>query len=91
MTAPRPFCTKSAMTVTAQRMTSGFPPLLSAESFADRPMDVKKIKLFDKIVPIFTTGKLKFVKGDYKAMLKDPRMAGPFVKSFGLMQRIGAA
>ena len=38
----------------------------------------------------FTTGKLKFLKGDFKAMIKDPRMAGPFVKSFGLMQQIGA-
>jgi putative sterol carrier protein len=38
----------------------------------------------------FATGKLKFLKGDYMAMIKDPRMAGPFVKSFGLMQRIGA-
>lgn len=38
----------------------------------------------------FTTGKLKFPKGDFGAMIKDPRMAGPFVKSFGLMQRIGA-
>ena len=24
-----------------------------------QPMDVKKIKYFDKIVPLFTTGKLK--------------------------------
>ena len=38
----------------------------------------------------FTTGKLKFLSGDFKAMIKDPRMAGPFVKSFGLMQKIGA-
>jgi len=38
----------------------------------------------------FTTGKLKFKVGDYKAMIKDPRMANPFVKSFGLMQQIGA-
>jgi putative sterol carrier protein len=38
----------------------------------------------------FTTGKLKFLAGDFKAMIKDPRMAGPFVKSFGLMQKIGA-
>ena len=38
----------------------------------------------------FTTGKLKFKTGDYKAMMKDPRMANPFVKSFGLMQKIGA-
>lgn len=38
----------------------------------------------------YATGKLKFKVGDYKAMMKDPRMAGPFVKSFGLMQQIGA-
>ena len=38
----------------------------------------------------FATGKLKFKTGDYKSMMKDPRMAGPFVKSFGLMQKIGA-
>jgi hypothetical protein len=38
----------------------------------------------------FATGKLKFKVGDYKSMMKDPRMAGPFVKSFGLMQKIGA-
>ena len=33
----------------------------------------------------FTFGKLKFKTGDFKAMLKDPRMAGPFIKSFGAM------
>ena len=38
----------------------------------------------------FATGKLKFKVGDYKAMLKDPRMAGPFAGCFGLMQVIGA-
>ena len=37
-----------------------------------------------------TTGKLKFKEGDFKAMIKDPRMAGPFIKSFGLMNEIGA-
>jgi hypothetical protein len=37
----------------------------------------------------FTTGKLKFLEGDYKGMLKDPRMAGPFVKSFSLMGKVG--
>ncbi|MEZ5450358.1 MAG: hypothetical protein R3E89_15790 [Thiolinea sp.] len=36
----------------------------------------------------YTTGKLKFVKGDYGAMIKNPKMAGPFVKSFGLMKNI---
>lgn len=35
----------------------------------------------------FTTGKIKFVIGDYKAMLKDPRMATPFIKSFAVMGR----
>jgi hypothetical protein len=35
-----------------------------------------------------TTGKLKFRKGDYGAMVKDPRMAGPFVKSFSVMGRV---
>lgn len=36
----------------------------------------------------FATGKLKFKVGDYKAILKDPRMAGPFIKNFSLMQQI---
>jgi hypothetical protein len=35
----------------------------------------------------FTTGKMKFKVGDYKAMLKDPRMAGPFIKSFTVMSK----
>ncbi len=34
-----------------------------------------------------TTGKLKFMTGDFKAMIKDPRMAGPFIKSFSVMGR----
>ena len=36
----------------------------------------------------YTFGKLKFLKGDYGAMIKNPKMAGPFVKSFGLMAKI---
>jgi len=35
-----------------------------------------------------TTGKLKFKVGDYSAMIKNPKMAGPFVKSFGLMGQV---
>ncbi|HID81166.1 MAG TPA: SCP-2 sterol transfer family protein [Chromatiales bacterium] len=35
----------------------------------------------------FTTGKIKFKEGDYAAMLKDPRMASPFIKSFSVMGR----
>ncbi|MBL4615743.1 MAG: hypothetical protein JKY27_12835 [Magnetovibrio sp.] len=29
--------------------------------------------------------KIQFLVGDYSAMVKDPRMAGPFVKSFAAM------
>ena len=36
----------------------------------------------------YTTRKLKFNVGDYKAMIKDPRMAGPFIKSFEVMGRV---
>jgi len=36
----------------------------------------------------FATGKLKFVTGDFKAMIKNPSMAVPFVKSFALMSKI---
>ena len=36
----------------------------------------------------YTTRKLKFANGDYKAMIKDPRMAGPFIKSFSVMGRV---
>ena len=35
-----------------------------------------------------TTGKLKFKVGDYGAMLKDPRMATPFIKSFSVMGQV---
>ncbi|OQY57024.1 MAG: SCP-2 sterol transfer family protein [Candidatus Parabeggiatoa sp. nov. 2] len=36
----------------------------------------------------YVGGKLKFKTGDYAAMIKDPRMAGPFVKSFTVMGRV---
>lgn len=36
----------------------------------------------------YTSGKLKFLVGDYSAMVKDPRMAGPFIKSFQVMGRV---
>lgn len=35
-----------------------------------------------------TTGKLKFRTGDFKAMITDPRMAGPFIKSFDTMGEV---
>ena len=36
----------------------------------------------------YTTRKLKFNVGDYAAMIKDPRMAGPFIKSFSAMGQV---
>ena len=39
----------------------------------------------------FSTGKLKFKKGDFKAMISDPRMAGPFIKSFATAAHTCAA
>ena len=36
----------------------------------------------------YTTRKLKFNVGDYSAMVKDPRMAAPFIKSFSVMGRV---
>ncbi len=36
----------------------------------------------------YTSRKLKFIKGDYSAMVKDPRMAGPFIKSFSVMGQV---
>ncbi len=37
----------------------------------------------------YTSRKLKFLVGDYGAMIKDPRMAGPFIKSFSVMGTVG--
>lgn len=36
----------------------------------------------------YTSRKLKFNVGDYAAMIKDPRMAGPFIRSFSVMGRV---
>jgi hypothetical protein len=36
----------------------------------------------------YVGGKLKFKTGDYGAMVKDPRMAGPFIKTFTVMGRV---
>ncbi|MCW2306843.1 hypothetical protein [Rhodobium gokarnense] len=36
----------------------------------------------------YTSKKLQFAVGDYAAMIKDPRMAGPFMKSFSVMARV---
>lgn len=36
----------------------------------------------------YTSRKLRFNVGDYAGMIKDPRMAGPFIKSFQVMGRV---
>jgi len=36
----------------------------------------------------YTSRKLKFTVGDYAAMIKDPRMAGPFIRSFAVMGQV---
>ena len=36
----------------------------------------------------YTSGKLKFKTGDYGAMIKNPAMTGPFIKSFTVMGRV---
>jgi hypothetical protein len=39
----------------------------------------------------YMQGKLKFLVGDYGAMIKDPRMVNPFLKSFSVMGDVHAA
>ncbi|PNW57410.1 UNVERIFIED_CONTAM: SCP-2 sterol transfer family protein [Euhalothece sp. KZN 001] len=39
----------------------------------------------------YMQGKLKFLVGDYGAMIKDPRMVNPFLKSFSVMGEVQAA
>ncbi|MBD2356035.1 SCP-2 sterol transfer family protein [Tolypothrix sp. FACHB-123] len=36
----------------------------------------------------YMSRKLQFRVGDYLAMIKDPRMAGPFIKSFSVMGKV---
>lgn len=36
----------------------------------------------------YTSRKLRFRKGDYASMIKDPSLAGAFVKSFALMGKV---
>ena len=52
------------------------------KKWAEKPLNMASMGF------AFTTGKLKFQKGDFKAMIKNPSMAVPFVKSFGLMGKI---
>jgi len=52
------------------------------EKWAKKPLTLTSIGL------AVATGKLKFEKGDFASMIKNPSMAGPFVKSFALMAQI---
>jgi hypothetical protein len=36
----------------------------------------------------YISRKLQFRVGDYTAMIKDPRMASPFIKSFAVMSKV---
>ncbi len=36
----------------------------------------------------YARGRLKFRLGDYAAMIKNPAMAGPFIKSFSVMGKV---
>ena len=36
----------------------------------------------------YSSQKLKFIKGDYASMIKNPAIAGPFIKSFVVMSRV---
>lgn len=41
-----------------------------------------------KLGMAYTSRKMRFKKGDYATMIRDPRLAGAFVKSFALMGRV---
>lgn len=49
---------------------------------------MKKPPTMMNIGVAYTTGRMKFIVGDYSAMIRDPRMAGPFIKSFAAMARV---
>lgn len=48
-------------------------------SWMEKPPGMMKLGM------AFTSGKMQFKVGDYTAMVKDPRMAGPFIRSFTVM------
>ena len=52
------------------------------DKWAKKPLTMTSIGL------AVATGKLKFEKGDFASMIKNPSMAKPFVKSFALMSQI---
>ena len=48
----------------------------------------KKVPSLMALGLAYTQRKLRFKVGDYASMVKDPRLAGPFVRSFGVMAQI---
>ncbi|MGD2053593.1 MAG: SCP-2 sterol transfer family protein [Gammaproteobacteria bacterium] len=52
-------------------------------SLLSRPPGLMKLGI------AYTSRKLRFNKGDYATMIKDPSLAGAFVKCFALMGKVG--
>lgn len=48
----------------------------------------KKVPSLMALGLAYTQRKLRFRAGDYASMVRDPRLAGPFVRSFGVMAQI---
>ena len=55
------------------------------KNWMEKPPSLMKLGL------AYTSRKLKFKKGDYAAMIKDPGLSGAFVKCFGLMAKATSA
>jgi len=43
---------------------------------------------FNKLGVAVSSGKLQFVTGDYRQMIRNPNMAGPFLRHFELMAKL---
>lgn len=43
---------------------------------------------FNKLGVVVSAGKLQFLSGDYRQMIRNPNMAGPFLRHFELMAQL---
>jgi len=43
---------------------------------------------FNKLGVAVSSGKLQFLAGDYRQMIRNPNMAGPFLRHFELMEKL---
>ena len=43
---------------------------------------------FNKLGVVVSSGKLQFLSGDYRQMIRNPNMAGPFLRHFELMAQL---